>query len=57
MITKQEFERYLKVQKSGKTNMFNVNYVCLLSKLPRFKVMEIMENYEQLNKEYGVKNE
>lgn len=53
MITKEEFERYEKVRRSGVTNMFNVNKVCLISKLPRFKIIEVMENYEQLNKEYG----
>jgi endonuclease III len=52
MTTKEEFEAYEKVRKSGKTNMFDVNYVCRLSGLSREKVFEIMKTYEKLMEQY-----
>jgi hypothetical protein len=44
-ITKEDFEAYVEVQKSGVTNMFAVNLVCQLSGLTKEKVLDIMENY------------
>ncbi len=44
-ITKEKFEKYVNVQHSGITNMFNVEKVCALSGLTRDEVMEIMSNY------------
>ena len=56
-ITKEEFEAYEKVRASGKTNMFNVSFVCSLSGLERGKVFTIMKNYSELkNKFQEVKN-
>jgi predicted ATPase len=54
-ITKEEFERYVKVQRSGRTNMFDVRMVEALSGLPREKIFDIMKNYNQLFIKYGEK--
>jgi len=51
-ITEEDFKSYVRVQKSGKTNMFDIKYVCELSGLEREKVIAITENYEDLTKEY-----
>lgn len=47
-ITKEDFEAYERVRKSGVTNMFMVNVVCDLSALSREKVMEIIKTYTKL---------
>lgn len=44
-ITKQDFLEYVRVQQSGKTNMFDVAMVENLSGLPRNKIIDIMKNY------------
>jgi len=51
-ITKEEFAAYVRVQKSGITNMFAVNVVKQYSGLPRDKILEIMKTYEQQKKRY-----
>jgi len=48
MITKEKFQRYEEVRKSGVTNMLNINYVCELSELTRDEVFEIMRDYSKL---------
>jgi hypothetical protein len=53
-ITKDEFERYLKVQKSGVTNMFDVRTVEMFSGLDREKIMAIMKQYSELEGEYEI---
>jgi hypothetical protein len=45
MITKEDFEKYVKVQMSGVTNMFAVNTVSQLSGLAKEKIFDIMNNY------------
>jgi hypothetical protein len=45
MITKEDFEKYVKVQMSGVTNMFQVNTVSQLSGLEKEKIFDIMNNY------------
>ena len=52
-ITKEEFEAYVKVQQSGVTNMMMISDVSYLSGLSRETVLEIMHNYDALDKEYG----
>jgi len=52
MITKEEFLAYEEVRESGKTNMFMVNIVEILSGLPREKIFEIMKNYGDLKEKY-----
>jgi len=44
-ITKQKFRDYVKVQKSGVTNMFNVKTVANLTGLTREECFDIMKNY------------
>ena len=55
-VTKEEFEAYVRVQRSGVTNMFNVNRVSELSGLNRPKIVEIMEKYDIYTEKYS-KNE
>ena len=52
-ITQDEFDSYVEVQESGVTNMFNVAVVSDYSGLSRDKIMTIMTNYSDLNKQYG----
>lgn len=47
-VTQEQFEKYLIVQKSGVTNMFDRQAVCGLSGLDRDTVMEIIRDYEDL---------
>jgi len=51
-ISKEEFEAYEKVRSSGVTNMFDVNKVCILSRLDRDKVKAIMKHYNSLMEKY-----
>ena len=44
-ITKDQFESYVRVQKSGVTNMFDIRTVTSLTSLFRHQVIEIMENH------------
>ena len=53
-ITKEDFQAYLKVQSSGKTNMFDLRNVVKLSGLSREKVLEIMTNYRKYKKRWEV---
>lgn len=55
-ITKQDFIEYLRVQKSGKTNMFDVSMVQALSDLPRNKILLIMKNYHEYKKRWKPDN-
>jgi len=52
-ITQDEFDAYEDVRISGVTNMFNVSVVSDYSGLSKEKIIEIMSNYEILNKKYG----
>ena len=52
-INKEDFLAYVRVQKSGVTNMFNVSVVSDYSGLSREKIIEIMSNYEALCIKYG----
>ncbi len=47
-ITKEEFERYVKVRVSGRTNMYMVSNVESLAGLSKEKVLFIMKNYSKL---------
>lgn len=53
-ITKKDFQAYLKVQNSGKTNMFDLRNVVKLSSLSREKILEIMTNYRKYKKRWEV---
>ena len=55
-ISKEDFEAYVRVQRSGVTNMFAVDLVSKLSGLTRDKIFYIMEgeNYRKLSKKFNV---
>ena len=52
-ISKKQFESYVRVQKSGVTNMFDVRNVIALTGLDKKQIMEIMSNYGELEKFYN----
>jgi hypothetical protein len=57
-VTKEQFERYESVRKSGVTNMNLINAVCDLTELQRDMVLYIMKHYGELYDRYiGGKNE
>ena len=53
MVTKEEFNRYVKVQKSGVTNMWDVRRVEQLSGLDKATIMDIMKNYGKYKEEFS----
>jgi len=53
-ISKKDFEAYVRVQRSGVTNMFAVDLVSKLSGLTRDKILYIMENYRELSKKFKI---
>jgi hypothetical protein len=52
-ISENEFNAYRQVQYSGITNMFNIKLVGELSKLNEKQILYIMENYGELENQYG----
>ena len=52
-ITKNQFESYVRVQKSGVTNMFDLRNVTSLTGLDKEQIMEIMSNYGELEEKYS----
>ncbi len=52
-ITKDQFEAYVRVQKSGVTNMFDLNNVKALTGLNKEQCLEIMSNYGELEEKYS----
>ena len=55
-ITKDQFTAYVRVQKSGVTNMFDVRNVTALTSLDKKQIMEIMSNYNEIEKFYSTKD-
>lgn len=54
-ISREDFEDYESVRKSGATNMFDVQQVINLSNnLTREKCLAIMKNYNELVKEFEI---
>ena len=51
-ISKEQFESYVRVQKSGVTNMFDLNNVKALTGLNKEQCLEIMSNYGELEEKY-----
>ena len=51
-VTKEEFDAYVRVQRSGVTNMFNIKTVSELSGLSGPKIIEVMEKYSIYQKKY-----
>ena len=52
-ITKAQFEAYVRVQKSGVTNMFDIRNVTALTGLDKNQCIAIMEQYGELDKKYN----
>lgn len=52
MITKEKFQRYVKVQESRITNMFAVKTVMQLSGLTKEECLKIMKNYNKYAEAY-----
>ena len=52
-ITKDQFKAYVRVQKSGVTNMFDLRNVTSLTGLDKEQCMEIMSNYSELEEKYS----
>lgn len=52
-VTAVEFGKYLAIQRSGVTNMFDIKVVKMLTGLSKEKILYIMEHYEELNAEYN----
>ena len=49
-ITIEQFKRYVAVQESGVTNMWNVTLVSELAELTKAQVMYIMKNYNAIKR-------
>ena len=52
-ITKEQFTAYVRVQKSGVTNMFDIRNVTALTGLSKEQCITIMEQYSELDKKYN----
>jgi hypothetical protein len=52
MITKEKFDRFEAVRRSGATNMFDVAVVSQLSDLSKGETIDIMKNYARYKKEF-----
>jgi len=52
-ITKEQFTAYVRVQKSGVTNMFDLNNIKTLTGLNKEQGLEIMSNCDELDKKYN----
>ena len=55
MVTKQKFISYLRIQRSGLTNMFDVRAVCDLSGkvLTKEDCIDIMSNYDKYMEQWA----
>ena len=51
-ITAKEFGKYLALQGSGLTNMFDIKVVMFHTGLSKAKVLYIMEHYSELCEQY-----
>ena len=52
MTNKNNFLSYIKIQRSGVTNMFDINTVMELSGLDRETILDCMKNYSKYYKLY-----
>ncbi len=51
-VTKEDFEAYVEVQKSGATNMFAIKTVMALSGLDKEVIFTIMDTYSELKEKF-----
>jgi hypothetical protein len=52
-ITKEMFDMYNRVRRSGITNMFNIRMVGDLSGLDKEEILQIMHGYSELREKFG----
>ena len=52
-VTRDEFEAYVDVQRSGVTNMMDIRTVSKLSGLTGPKIVEVMEKYSIYERKYN----
>jgi hypothetical protein len=55
-ITKEKFQSYIDVQKSGVTNMFDLSNVMPLSGLSKAECIDIMQNYVTYKKQFNIED-
>ncbi len=53
-ISKKDFLAFVRVQKSGVTNMYNVSLVSDLTGLTKEALLDIMRNYEKYTNKFEV---
>lgn len=55
-MTREKFQKYEAIRKSGRTNMFDVSVVTMLSHgvLSRADCFDIMKKYAEYSLEFGV---
>ncbi len=56
-ITREEFEEYERLRRSGKINMSNIEHVEMLTILDREQILLIMRNYKELSKKFPINDE
>ena len=49
---RDDFNEYVELQRSGKTNMFDIGNVMTYTGLSREQIVEIMHNYSELKRQY-----
>ena len=52
-ITKEQFTAYVRVQKSGVTNMFDITTVKSITGLSKEQIIYIMKNFSKLEEKYN----
>lgn len=52
-VTAEEYGRYVALQGSGLTNMFDIKVVMFHTWLPKEKVLYIMKHYSELGEKYA----
>lgn len=51
--TPEEFHKYVELQHSGITNMFDIRAVMFYTELSKEKILYIMKHYSELDSQYG----
>ena len=52
-VSAKDFGKYLAIQRSGATNMFDIKVVKSLTGLSKEKLLYIMDNYSELYEKYN----
>ena len=56
-ITREEFEDYERLRRSGKINMSDITLVEMLTMLYREQILFIIQNYKELSKKFPINDE